>query len=54
MLTYLASEDPETLSRDRRVFERGPEVQAGAGRFPQPTAWPACRDAIRDSKGYVR
>ena len=54
MLVYLASEDPETLSRDRRVFERGPVMAAAPGGFPQATAWPACRDAIRESKGYVR
>ncbi|MGQ0650170.1 MAG: M20/M25/M40 family metallo-hydrolase [Gemmatimonadaceae bacterium] len=55
MLVYLASEDPETLSRDRRVFERGPAPRpAGQGGFGQATAWPACRDAIRESKGYVR
>jgi Zn-dependent M28 family amino/carboxypeptidase len=54
MLTYLASEDPETLSRDRRVFDRGGASQNAAGGFPQATSWPACRDALRDSKGYVR
>lgn len=55
MLVYLASEDPDLLSRDRRVFDRGSmTAQSGPGGFPQATAWPACRDAIRDSKGYVR
>ena len=54
ILAYLASEDPETLSRDRRVFDRGPNVQNTPGGFPQATSWPACRDAIRESKGYVR
>ena len=29
MLVYLASEDPETLSRDERVFELGPNVASG-------------------------
>jgi hypothetical protein len=54
MLTYLASEDPEMLSRDRRVFDRGGAASAPNGGPPQATAWPACRDALRDSKGYVR
>lgn len=54
MLAYLASEDPELLSRDRRVFDRGAASQNAAGGFPQATSWPACRDALRDSRGYVR
>jgi hypothetical protein len=54
ILTYMASEDPETLSRDRRVFDRGPASQNTTGGFPQATSWPACREAIRDSRGYVR
>ncbi len=53
LLTYLASEDPELLSRDRRVFDRGPAASSGGG-FQQATSWPVCRDALRDSKGYVR
>lgn len=54
MLTYLASEDPETLSRDRRSFDRGPMAAAPGGGFPTPTAWPSCTEPLRDSSGYRR
>lgn len=40
MLTYLASEDPETVSRERRAVM--PE-----GRDGQPRPWPTCRDGAR-------
>ncbi len=39
MLAYLASEDPETMSRERRVLPPGPGGQA--------SAWPACPVARR-------
>jgi hypothetical protein len=55
MLTYLASEDPETLSRDQRVFDRGPQASAGGGGFGgQQRAWPACVEPLRNSAGYRR
>lgn len=54
MLAYLASEDPETLSRDRRSFDRGPMAAAPGGGFPTPTAWPSCTEPLRDSSGYRR
>ncbi len=54
MLTYLASEDPETLSRDRRSFDRGPAASAPGGGFPPPTSWPSCTEPLRDSSGYRR
>jgi hypothetical protein len=41
MLVYLASEDPETIARDRRVM---PADSTGRTR-----EWPACRDAARTS-----
>lgn len=56
MLAYLASEDPETMPRDRRVFESGPRAAAsgGPGGFPGQTAWPACTAPLRDASGYTR
>lgn len=42
MLAYLASEDPETVPRDRRVLPPGP------GGSPAP--WPACHRARRSSR----
>lgn len=54
MLVYLASEDPNTVPRDRRVFDRGPKSSATPGGFPQPTSWPACTAPIRESAGYTR
>ena len=45
MLVYLASEDPETVPRDRRV------VTTPTG---QPGQWPACADAIRSSSQWTR
>ncbi|MEP7346448.1 MAG: peptidase M28, partial [Gemmatimonadaceae bacterium] len=55
MLTYLASEDPETVPRDRRVFESGPRTTAvGGGGFPAPSGWPACTSPLRDTSGYTR
>jgi hypothetical protein len=54
MLTYLASEDPETLSRDRRSFERGPDASSAGGGFPTPQSWPSCTPALRSSSEYRR
>lgn len=41
MLAYLASEDPETVSRDRRVIRAGQQ-------------WPACQKAVRSWAEYAR
>ena len=54
MLAYLASEDPETVSRDRRVFDRGTASPNAAGGPPAASTWPACQPPTRDSKGYRR
>ena len=55
MLAYLAAEDPDLLSRDRRGFDRGPATGSAApGGFPTPSAWPACVDALRASSQYRR
>lgn len=59
MLAYLASEDPETVPRDRRGFERGPRPAAtggggGGGGGQGPTAWPACTAPLRDASRYAR
>jgi len=56
MLVYLASEDPETLARDKRVFDLGPDVRrppnAPGGNGPQ--TWPACTEPLRDYSQYKR
>jgi hypothetical protein len=44
MLTYLASEDPERVPRERRVLPTDPRTGA-------QQAWPACRDAMRKAGG---
>ena len=54
MLVYLASEDPETLSRDRRSFDRGPAATTVPGGFPTPASWPSCTEALRNSSEYKR
>jgi hypothetical protein len=65
MLVYLASEDPETLSRDRRAFDVGtsPAAQAlgrggrggrGGGGGGRGGSWPACTAPIRSASGYNR
>ena len=55
MLAYLASEDAETLARDRRVFDRGPAAApAGPGGFPVASSWPSCTEALRASSAYKR
>ncbi|MEO6444177.1 MAG: M20/M25/M40 family metallo-hydrolase [Gemmatimonadaceae bacterium] len=53
MLTYLASEDTQTLSRDRRGFDRAPGA-ANAGGFAPPSAWPSCVEPLRGSSEYKR
>jgi hypothetical protein len=56
MLAYLASEDPETVARDRRSFDRGPRPVAtgGPGQFQPPSGWPACTPPLRDASRYSR
>jgi len=43
MLAYLASEDPERISRERRVMPMG--------RGGQPQPWPQCQDGARRAPG---
>lgn len=45
MLTYLASEEPETLPRDKRVMGTNP-------RTGQPMTWPQCREPARSGDRY--
>jgi carboxypeptidase Q len=47
MLAYLASEDPETTPRDRRVMPVNP-------RTSQQTSWPACATPPRNSSQWTR
>jgi carboxypeptidase Q len=47
MLTYLASEDPQSMPRDRLN-------PLPAGRDGQPGSWPACGKAMRSSAEYRR
>jgi carboxypeptidase Q len=56
MLAYLASEDPETVARDRRSFDRGPRAAATGGQqaFQGPQTWPACTAPLRDATRYSR
>jgi hypothetical protein len=69
MLVYLASEDPETLSREQRVFDvgnspaaaalgrggRGGRGGGGAGRGGRGGgSWPACTAPLRSSAAYNR
>jgi len=59
MLVYLASEDPETLARDRRVFDQGPDRRpgpgfGGGGGGGGPQTWPACTEPLRDYSQYRR
>lgn len=46
-LVYLASEDPERVSRERRAMPRNPATG-------QPRDWPACAAAVRDSRNSPR
>ncbi|MGQ0539670.1 MAG: M20/M25/M40 family metallo-hydrolase [Gemmatimonadaceae bacterium] len=55
MLAYLASEDQQTVPRERRAFERGSRTPvAGPGGFGEPTAWPTCTAPQRDAGRYAR
>jgi hypothetical protein len=60
MLVYLASEDQETLSRDRRSFDVGPDRRpgggfgGGGGGGGGPQGWPACSEPLRDYSRYRR
>ena len=59
MLVYLASEDPETLSRDQRSFDRGPDWRptggfGGGGGGGGPQTWPQCTEPLRDYSQYRR
>ncbi|MEO7965997.1 MAG: hypothetical protein ABIT38_18965, partial [Gemmatimonadaceae bacterium] len=56
MLAYLASEDPETVARDRRTFDHGATATPSAGPFGGngPTAWPTCTESLRNSSLYKR
>jgi carboxypeptidase Q len=55
MLAYLASEDEETVARDRRSFDRGPAQTPAAGPFGGgATAWPTCTEPLRNSSLYRR
>jgi hypothetical protein len=54
MLVYLASEDPETLARDKRVFDQGPDVRRPANALGGPQSWPACTEPLRDYSQYRR
>ncbi|MBT8405351.1 MAG: M20/M25/M40 family metallo-hydrolase [Gemmatimonadetes bacterium] len=46
-LVYLASEDPETVDRERRVMPMNP-------RTGERLQWPACGAAVRDSRNSPR
>jgi len=46
MLVYLASEDPQTVPRDRRVM---PPLPNG-----QPQEWPGCQPPPRKSSDWTR
>jgi carboxypeptidase Q len=58
MLVYLASEDPETLSRDRRSFDVGPDRRPtggfGGGGGGGQQGWPTCTEPLRDYSQYRR
>lgn len=68
MLVYLASEDPETLSRERRVFDvgnspaaaalgrggRGGRGGGGGGAGRGGGAWPTCTAPLRSAASYNR
>ena len=46
-LAYLASEDPERVSRERRLMPANP-------RTGERTPWPDCAAAVRDSRNSPR
>ncbi len=47
MLAYLASEDAETVPRDRRIVAANPQTGAGGG-------WPVCQAPPRNSAAWTR
>lgn len=60
MLAYLASEDSQRVSREKRGFDVGESPAAGrGGRFGGgggggATSWPTCTPPLRDASGYSR
>jgi hypothetical protein len=54
MLAYLASEDPETVPREQRIFVPGATESFGGRRIPAPSAWPQCTPALKNSSEYKR
>ncbi len=57
MLAYLASEDPNTVSREQRVFAPAPPVAPNAPPRAGPapvTAWPTCQTPPRTSAQNTR
>lgn len=46
-LAYLASEDPERVDRTNRVMPENPSTG-------QQRVWPACNEAVRDSRNSPR
>ncbi|HEU4629027.1 MAG TPA: M20/M25/M40 family metallo-hydrolase [Gemmatimonadaceae bacterium] len=57
MLVYLASEDPETVTRERvdlAAMAAARAAQGGNGRFRGLTEWPSCQKAPRSTKARLR
>jgi carboxypeptidase Q len=61
MLAYLASEDPDQVSRERRTFDAGASPAAAAlgaagrgGRGGGTAGWPTCSAPLRSSANYNR
>ena len=55
MLAYLASEDPQKISRTQREFVASATRQAAAGPGPRmPTSWPQCQKPARSSAESTR
>jgi carboxypeptidase Q len=58
MLVYMASEDPQRISRDRIDLATAPAPAGrgggGGGRGGGPAAWPNCQEAQRNSTNYFR
>jgi hypothetical protein len=65
MLVYLASEDPEMISREQRTFDVGNSPAAAAlgrggrgggrgGRGGGPATWPTCTAPLRSAANYNR
>jgi hypothetical protein len=51
MLVYLASEDDQTVARDRRVMPTRTNPRTGASTQAE---WPECQQPTRSSAGYTR